>query len=126
MKKIVLVAAILCTLHVVCRSCQLTYRDKLIVTHTLRLRGGGICLSDWMLHPALDLNESQRELNKRLWEAAERGDMQGINRTLQAGAEVNAPGPGLWTALHFAARYGHTNSVNQLISAGANLESRRF
>ena len=119
-------AALIFTLDIACRACGRICRDTLVVTHTLRLRGAGICLSEWMLHPALDLNESQRELNKRLWESAEHGDMLGINRTLQAGAEVNAPGPGLWTALHFAARYGHTNAVNQLISAGANLESRRF
>jgi hypothetical protein len=109
-----------------CRGCQLVSDVKLFHSHTLRLRGGGISLSAWMLHPTLDLNETQRTLNKLLWESAERGDVQGINWTLHAGAEINAPGPGLWTALHFAARYGHTDSIKQLIGAGANLESRRF
>ena len=91
----------------------------------LRLRGCGVRISTWLLHPSLVLNESQKEINRRLLEASERGDCDGINKSLQIGAEVNAAGPGLWTPLHFAARYGHPEAIKLLIKSGANLESRR-
>ena len=41
-----------------------------------------------------------------------------------AGAEVNARGPGLWSALHVAARYGHAKAVEKLVAYGAHIEQR--
>ena len=34
-----------------------------------------------------------------------------LSLQIQSGAEVNARGPGGWTALHYAARYGHTDAI---------------
>lgn len=67
---------------------------------------------------------SQHGVNRRLWEASERGSSKEIDRSLLDGAEVDSKGPGLWTALHFAARFGHTKSAERLIEAGARTELR--
>lgn len=57
---------------------------------------------------------SQHGVNRRLWEASERGSSKEIDRSLLDGAEVDSKGPGLWTALHFAARhFPPTCSVSQ-------------
>ena len=87
-----------------------------------------------------------REQNSRLHEAAERGDVEAIDRWIKAGAQecillsqcvrrrmcsltrmctqVNARGPGLWSALHMAARYGHADAAERLVLHGAHLEQR--
>ena len=95
-----------------------------------------------------------REQNSRLHEAAERGDVEAIERWIKAGAQVktrgpgrecapllkcvrrrmcsltrictqvNARGPGLWSALHMAARYGHADAAERLVLHGAHLEQR--
>ena len=66
----------------------------------------------------------RKELNSKLHEAAERGDVEGIERWIKAGAQVNARGPGLWSALHMAARYGHAEAAERLVHNGAHLEQR--
>ena len=66
----------------------------------------------------------RKELNSKLHEAAERGDVEGIERWIKAGAQVNARGPGLWSALHMAARYGHAEAAERLVQNGAHLEQR--
>ncbi len=48
-----------------------------------------------------------------------------VNALIQAGADLNLPhGVDGRTALHIAVKYGHMDTVNALIAAGANLEAR--
>ena len=91
----------------------------------LLLKGGGIHPQDWLVVPSQDLEGSEnKENNIKLQEAAERGDVDAIDHLIKAGAEVNARGPGLWSALHVAARYGHAEVVQRLVQHGANMEQR--
>jgi ankyrin repeat protein len=91
----------------------------------LNLRGGGFDLLDWMTVPALDLENSEhKEINKKLLEAAESGDVESIDLCMRAGAEINARGLGFWSALHKAARYGHAKACERLVHYGANIEHR--
>jgi hypothetical protein len=91
----------------------------------LNLRGGGLDLLDWMTVPALDLENSEhKEINIKLLEAAESGDVESIDLCMRAGAEINARGLGFWSALHKAARYGHAKACERLVQYGANIEHR--
>jgi len=62
--------------------------------------------------------------NRMLWESAERGQMEGLAKSVGRGAELGSRGPGGWTALHYAARYGHGEAVSRLIELGSRLEAR--
>jgi hypothetical protein len=64
----------------------------------------GILVSAMLDIERCEPREEQRQLNRRLWEASERGSLDGIAESLSDGAEVNSRGPGLWSALHLAAR----------------------
>ena len=68
------------------------------ISCALHVRGGGVSLQDWIVAPAQDLAGTEtRTWNSKLHEAAEKGDVESIDRCLKAGAEVNARGPGLWS-----------------------------
>ena len=70
------------------------------ISRALHLRGGGVSLQDWIVVPAQDLAGTEtRAWNSKLHEAAEKGDVESIDRCLKAGAEVNARGPGLWSGV---------------------------
>eukprot|EP01051_Picozoa_sp_SAG22_P017996 SAG22_NODE_2912_length_2109_cov_3.539801_1_plen_510_part_01 len=56
----------------------------------------------------------------RLREAAERGDLRGVQAELGKGANVNDAGKTRWTALHRAAERGRTDIVQALLAAGAD------
>jgi beta-lactamase regulating signal transducer with metallopeptidase domain len=62
----------------------------------------------------------ERALDRALLEAAEEGDVQGINDLLAAGADVNAPVDGDGSALIVAARRGRLEIVRLLLDRGAD------
>ena len=51
---------------------------------------------------------------------AVQGDVDGVARCLEFGADINAPGEHGFTALHEAATQGHLNVVKFLLERGAN------
>ncbi len=56
-------------------------------------------------------------------DAAMRGDLEGVRSLLEQGADANeAQGDGM-TALHWAARHGHAEMAQLLITAGANVSA---
>ncbi len=61
------------------------------------------------------LSEKQRELNRRLIEFAEDGDIAGVNLVLEEGADVNDSSPYNYTALTHAADKGHADIVKILV-----------
>ena len=62
------------------------------------------------------------ESEKRaLLEAAKRGDLEGVERLLDAGADVNYQDGGDYTALMGAASRGHNAIVERLLTAGADV-----
>ncbi len=81
----------------------------------LRVNGGGVSINQWLMLSRVgnDSDQQRVEANQNLQEAAERGYCDGIALALEAGAEVNGRGPGLWSALHLAARYGHVKAVER-------------
>jgi hypothetical protein len=68
----------------------------------------------------LDRSRAARALDRALLEAAEDGDVQGINDLLAAGADVNAPVDGDGSALIVAAREGRVDIVRLLLDRGAD------
>jgi bla regulator protein blaR1 len=61
-----------------------------------------------------------RGLDRDLYEAAESGDIDGVNKMLAAGANVNAAINGDGSALIAAARRGHLEMARLLLDRGAN------
>lgn len=61
-------------------------------------------------------------LDNELLKAAGEGDMEQVQKTLQARADVNTKGENGWTPLLRAAGQGHTKIVRTLIEAGADLD----
>ena len=64
-------------------------------------------------------------VNEQLLKAASdyNGDLAGVSRALQQGANVNARDEYNNTALHWAAQWGHADVVKRLLEAGADIES---
>ena len=65
-------------------------------------------------------NRLDRALDRELYEAAESGDIDGINEMLQAGANVNAAIQGDGSPLIAAARRGRIDVAQLLLDRGAN------
>ena len=63
--------------------------------------------------------------NEQLLKAASdhNGDLAGVSRALERGADVNAKDEYNNTALHSAALWGHADVVKRLLEAGAGIES---
>ncbi|XP_019630682.1 PREDICTED: ankyrin repeat domain-containing protein 23-like [Branchiostoma belcheri] len=66
------------------------------------------------------MEEKEKELRK----AAGRGEEDRVKQLLAEGVNVNAADNGRWTALHQASMYGHTGTVQALLTAGATIEAR--
>ena len=56
-----------------------------------------------------------------LRQAAAKGKTNEVKALLADGYSPNGPGRLRWTALHFAARYGHAEVVSALLQAGADV-----
>jgi ankyrin repeat protein len=61
------------------------------------------------------------EVNERLCQAAEDGDVAGIAAALLAGGDPNAF-EGSWTPLQWAAIHGHVAAIAALLAAGARVD----
>ena len=61
--------------------------------------------------------------NEELITAASAGNIQDVENALKAGADVNAPEEGGYTALMNAALFGYKDIVEFLISKGANVNA---
>ena len=64
--------------------------------------------------------EGQNALNKKLMDAAEKGNTNIVADLLDMGAQVDARNPFGWTVLHWAATNGHTDTAMLLILNGAD------
>jgi hypothetical protein len=64
-----------------------------------------------------------RESEAQLLEAAAKGDLAGVERSLASGADVEAKGAHGDTALNAASTWGHAAVVARLLEAGANFEN---
>src|SRR5262245_18598411 len=60
-----------------------------------------------------------------LFRAARHGDVAGIDRSLDSGAQINVPAPvDGKTAIFRAAVFGHADAVRELLKRGADVELR--
>ena len=66
--------------------------------------------------------KSQTDSSNSSWLviAAQTGDLQSVNKLIEAGAEMESPGPGDFTPLLFAAQNGHLEVVRALLKEGAD------
>ena len=68
--------------------------------------------------------EGQNALNKKLMDAAEKGNTNIVADLLDMGAQVDARNPFGWTVLHWAATNGHTDTAMLLLDRGAQVDAR--
>lgn len=68
--------------------------------------------------------DSKKELNDRLWEAARKGDAAAVKMLLDKGADVNAKFRYGATALSYASDKGHLEVVKILLERGADVNVR--
>ncbi|XP_063420155.1 ankyrin repeat and SOCS box protein 8-like [Mytilus trossulus] len=70
--------------------------------------------------------DNKLRLNREMANASKFGRTAQVQKLLQLGADANFVSPSNfgYTALHHAAREGHTESVNILLKYGANTEAR--
>jgi hypothetical protein len=69
-------------------------------------------------------NEVQAELNQRLRDAAEDGDLEELEDLLAQGADPMSSGANGWTILHWAASNAHVAVAERLLQVGADVEAR--
>ncbi|KAF7533847.1 hypothetical protein G7054_g6717 [Neopestalotiopsis clavispora] len=66
---------------------------------------------------ALQSTDSQKaQLDGRLIDAASKGDLGALKKTIEEGANITFKGPGSETALHRACRSGHRHIVEELLN----------
>ncbi len=67
---------------------------------------------------------NQSHSKSSLMHAAREGDVERVRDLIQTGANVDATAGGRYTALILACTYGHTNVVQALLDAGADVNQR--
>ncbi|WP_410542724.1 ankyrin repeat domain-containing protein [Wolbachia endosymbiont of Tetranychus urticae] len=72
------------------------------------------------------MNYSVRDIDSKLLNAAERGDIDEVKHLINEGADVNAKDVYEKTPLHWAAEKGHKEIVEILLKKGANVNSVDF
>ena len=78
----------------------------------------------WVLVACGAVGGQKRPAGATLFEAAEAGDLTGVQRHLQQGADVNARDDKLWTPLMFAASGSHLDVVRHLVDKGADVNAK--
>jgi hypothetical protein len=63
-------------------------------------------------------------LNKQLFEAVRRGDVEEVRELLEKGADVNAKNNDGWTPLHDAAGHDHVDFARLLVENGADVNAK--
>ena len=66
---------------------------------------------------------SNPEADRALLDAAEKGNIEAVKKTLADGADVNAKDDNGWTPLHWAALSGHKEVSEYLITMGADVNA---
>ena len=69
----------------------------------------------------LAVEAERQRLVFELFEAAERGHVEIVQRLLESGVDVRSRGIDNWSILHFAARAGHTDVVEVALRAGGSV-----
>ena len=67
---------------------------------------------------------SELEFERGLWSAAIENDIEKVNKLLDSGHDPDIKDNSGYTALHYAARAGHTSILKTLLSRGANPNSQ--
>ena len=67
-----------------------------------------------------EARRTSQEASKDLLQAANYGNLQRVQSSLNAGADVNIQDEAYWTPLHWAAKMGHKEIVEILLRAGAD------
>ncbi|HQQ11315.1 MAG TPA: ankyrin repeat domain-containing protein, partial [Synergistales bacterium] len=61
---------------------------------------------------------------KALFDATKRGDIAGVTRLIDRGADIEAQDKEGWTPLHYACMNGRTDIARLLLDRGADIEAR--
>ncbi len=69
---------------------------------------------------------SIKKLNRRLLEAAEKGNLNELKDFLGNGADINAKNRYGWTALMYATRFNHRETIKFLLLVGADTHIRNM
>ena len=59
-----------------------------------------------------------------LWKLCEKGDLEKVEEAIKNGTDVNAKDDNGWTALYYAAYFGHANVVDVLLGHGVNIDAK--
>jgi len=66
------------------------------------------------------------DINNELIMAVKNGDVEKVQRLIEQSANVNAKRENGWTALRWAAFFGHKEIVKLLIQAGADVNAKEY
>lgn len=79
------------------------------------------------VHPLIALQslyDSEKDINPKIYTAAETGDTQGVTTQLKSGASPNIVALGGWTPLMIACANGHLDAARLLLDSGAEPDKK--
>ncbi|XP_049774986.1 ankyrin repeat domain-containing protein 39 [Schistocerca cancellata] len=82
------------------------------------------CHSHNIVTPSVYQTLDELDFERGLWSPAQNGDMSRVKNLLERGVPVDSRDSAGYTALHYAARAGHAAICQQLIAAGALLDTK--
>ncbi|XP_049950545.1 ankyrin repeat domain-containing protein 39-like isoform X1 [Schistocerca serialis cubense] len=82
------------------------------------------CHSHNIVTPSVYQTLDELDFERGLWSPAQNGDMSRVKNLLERGVPVDSRDSAGYTALHYAARAGHAAICQQLIGAGALLDTK--